>query len=183
VPSAPNKCGRGVEAVALNLFRMSLRLKPGKRFMFGSRRHFFLGAVAYSSAFFACASPGYLPVVGPAPLRFRPVLQPSRHVPAPPAASTTEPNPIPEKTKIVEPVTAPATLLSAPAPEPPVAAGQTNAVVEPSRPEDVVSPQMLIKYFNKSTNGSSTMITAPIDFTPPRSGEPPSSKASYSTSP
>lgn len=55
--------------------------------------------------------------------------------------------------------------------------------IEQTRPEDVVSPQMLLKFFNKGTNGAATSVTVPLDFTPPRPAEPSNSKASYSTGP
>jgi hypothetical protein len=44
----------------------------------------------------------------------------------------------------------------------------------------VVSPQMLLKYFNKSTNGNTTGVIAPIQFSPPQSIGAPSSTATYS---
>jgi hypothetical protein len=79
-------------------------------------------------------------------------------------------------------------LLARPLPAPPVeepAAVTNQAVVlpEPARHDDVVSPQMLLKYFNKSTNGATTGVLAPFEFSPPQTGEPPSSKATYSHSP
>jgi hypothetical protein len=52
-----------------------------------------------------------------------------------------------------------------------------------TRPEDVVSPQMLLQFFNKSTNGPANSVVAPIEFTPPKAPEPPTSKGSYSTGP
>ena len=67
----------------------------------------------------------------------------------------------------------------------------------PTMPDGLVSPQMLLKYFRTSTNGSpkevrngsSMGLIAPLGFTPPLVTEPappppppPSSKATYSTS-
>ncbi len=49
-------------------------------------------------------------------------------------------------------------------------------------PDGVVSPQMLLKFFNKSTNGPSTTVIAPMDFRPPNPTPLPS-KATYSTGP
>jgi hypothetical protein len=54
-----------------------------------------------------------------------------------------------------------------------------NAATESPGAADVISPQMLLKYFNKSTNGTGTGIIAPLDLTAPRA-QPPSSKATYS---
>jgi hypothetical protein len=75
-----------------------------------------------------------------------------------------------------------------PAVEPVVmeAASDTNQIQSltlPSNPDEVVSPQMLLRYFNKSTNGASASVIAPMEFTPPPAAPAPSSKASFSTSP
>jgi hypothetical protein len=130
------------------------------------------------------ADPGYLPRIGPASLRFRSV----------PTAATNQlvlsaPEPDPEAE--LEP-TAPKddkpTAATIPAPTPtPAPAAIVNEVssgpTEPTPPDEVVSPQMLLKYFNKSTNGTSSTVIAPLDFTPPKPVEPNSSKATYSTGP
>lgn len=76
---------------------------------------------------------------------------------------------------------APAPAPPAPVHEPASTNDQANVIVEQPQPDGVVSPQMLLKYFNKSTNGNAAGVNAPLDFTPPRLAEPPSSKAEYST--
>jgi hypothetical protein len=60
--------------------------------------------------------------------------------------------------------------------------GTAQPPVESSPPEPVVSPQMLLKYFTKSTN-SMAPAASPIDFNPPKSVEAPPSRATYETSP
>jgi hypothetical protein len=137
-------------------------------------------AGALAVAGFAAASPGYLPCVGPAPLRFRPpppvinqiVLAAPEVEPVPTVASPVPFGPMPE-------------LPPAPPPtEPPAIINHVSSgIPDTTRPEEVVSPQMLLKYFNKSTNGTSSSVITPLDFTPPKSPEPPPSKATYSTGP
>ena len=138
-------------------------------------------AVCSSLAPLAWSGPGYLHTVGPAPLRFCPPLAPNTNLTVlPPPASSTEsvaqandlfavPNLLP----LAEIPLTPAT------PEPAPAVNQTNSP-DASRPDGLVSPQMLLKFFNKSTNGSVTGVVAPVDLTTPRPAELPSSKATYS---
>jgi hypothetical protein len=127
----------------------------------------------------ASTGPGYLASAGPAPLRF---FSPPPPAPASADAATSTnhvqtagptqpeamPQPIATPAPAVEPV---------PAQTPP--ATDMNAATEPPEPADVISPQMLLKYFNKSTNGTATGIIAPIDLSAPPA-QPPSSKATYS---
>lgn len=141
------------------------------------------------------ANAGYLPQVGPVPLRFRippplPVNQAAAPLPTPitlptpPISSSTPETPQagPEK-EIVVPKPGPAVEIEAGAPafiRPPVVA-----------PDAVISPQMLIKYFMNSTNAPTNNapgVGVPFGFTPPAAGtpvstSPPRSKATYSISP
>ncbi len=126
---------------------------------------------------------GYLRVVGPAPLRFRakpaPLVTPPAPVetsPAPvvPAVVTPDFSVVPNLLSIP---TAPAPVITE---APTATTSDTNAVIEPARSEEVVSPQMLLKYFNKSTNGTTTGIIAPIQFSPAQPASAPSSTATYS---
>jgi hypothetical protein len=61
-----------------------------------------------------------------------------------------------------------------------------NAAV-PVPPDAIVSPQMLIKYFTLSTNGTGMSAAAPVGFTPPTVAvpgtPPPSSRPAPSTPP
>jgi hypothetical protein len=119
------------------------------------------------------ANLAYLPAVGPAPLRFQPDFKPVKHIVA---------TPPPEPAQAAAPV-APAKaqpVAPTPAPEPTPVVVQPAAVVEPPKPDGVVSPQMLLKYFNRGTNADAA-TSPPAGFTPPGQIEPPSSKASYST--
>ncbi len=120
------------------------------------------------------ANVGYLPTVGPAPLRFRPDYKAAIHIVATHTAEVAQPS------APVLPVTVPTPILTPAVAEPTPAVAQPVATVEPSRPDGVVSPQMLLKYFGRGTNAEAT-AGAPLGFTPPRQVEPPSSKASYST--
>lgn len=137
---------------------------------------------------------GYLPVIGPAPFRFAPVMAPAtNHVtisaPIKPAIPATPP---PPPTNAVAKVLAPAPPAPVPAKPPvtatvtPVITGASSPMEEPSPVDSVVSPQMLLKYFNNRTNSAPSVVTpvgAPIDFTPPRAPGPPPSTATFSTGP
>ena len=129
------------------------------------------------------AAPGYLATVGPAPLRFRSLItvvtprsQPIVTVNQPPVATVV--------TNESAATPAPHVTLDTNSPVivPPTPAAITNEVyMTPAlRPDDVISPQMLLRYFNRSTNGTSTTILAPLNVTPAKPAEPPSSKATYS---
>jgi hypothetical protein len=135
---------------------------------------------------FASAAPtiGYLPVVGPAPLRFiiaprvltnqfRPVLPPPE--PARVFMPTEPIQPPPAEPAVVHP--------QEPARDTPAAATPLRELPMEAAPADeVVSPQMFLKFFNKSINISNS-VAAPVDFMPPKIAEPPVSKATYSTGP
>ena len=146
----------------------------------------FAGAVFAGFAYGVSASSGYLPTVGPVPIRFRAV--------APPVTNLMKmPLPAPESPAPVAP--APAVVAPAPAVQPvPVVqvAPKTNSVAVDTQPEPEpiypnsqprVSAQMLLKYFNHSTNGPGTGIIAPLDFAPPAAGTTPPSTATYTTDP
>ena len=145
------------------------------------------------------ASPdcGYLTRVGPAPLRFAPVIKPSTNQPvvrvvtapvkaSPPSVAPT--NMATAATSVLPPAQ-PGSTQSVPTAS---NALSTNAVaqqplIQPG-PADgaAVSPQMLLRYFSPSTNGQPGVVapvSAPMDFTPPRAPGPAPSTASYSTSP
>jgi|HubBroStandDraft_2_1064218.scaffolds.fasta_scaffold402347_2 hypothetical protein len=154
------------------------------------------------------ADTGYLARTGPLPLRFReepPAI--IKHI------NASFPPPF------LPPYFPPPTLISLPTPsmpatppdtsqatnDPPLPGATTNgAALEfvarrlvddpapPAGPDGIVSPQMLLKYFTTSTNGSpkagrnpvSVGVIAPLGFTPPMAEPgpmpPPSSKATYS---
>jgi hypothetical protein len=132
---------------------------------------------AYAGALISSwAGMAYLPAIGPAPLRFLPALKPfTQSVPPLPAAAQPAPPPGEKAEKPSGPV----------APSQPInvspATGPTDTGAEPAPADGVISPQMLLKYFNKPTNSNAPNVKAPLDFIPPRTGEPRSSKAEYST--
>ena len=158
--------------------------------MIGRLRHWAgVGAVLTGLVCGVSATPGYLPAVGPAALRFRPAAPsgtnlirmplPPPDVPAssPSTASTntaadTEAKPAPTAANASS---APLTFTATNAPPQPEATGFGA--------EPLISPQMLLKYFNRSTNGTGVGIIAPVDFAPPAPAPPRSSTATYSTGP
>ncbi len=128
----------------------------------------------------------YLPLVGPPPLRFAaPPDLTKKLISLPPIALTNPvshlsmPKPIAQTQTNAAPIA-----MTLPAPAPTAVPG-TNA--PPANLDigggqaDLIAPQMLLRYFSRGTNTSSTVV-APVGFTPP-SGSPGASSASYSTSP
>lgn len=134
---------------------------------------------------------GYLPLVGPTPLRFEPPpsaqSQPARRLPSlaqlvhpapPPAAAVTNaPEPAPTETGpgLPEP---PATGLPRPqlnlGPElPPLTSRNQSA------PDMGLNPQVILGYLVPlTTNAPAGQFQPPI-FVPPQAPEPPSSRATY----
>jgi hypothetical protein len=122
----------------------------------------------------------YLPAVGPAPLRFRAPYKPNANTVTTPSPVVSQPA-FPAPTEDAEKTPAPA--LPPPVHEPAPAPIQTNAVVETPPSDGVISPAMLLKYFNRSTNGAAAGVGAPPHFTPAAGVEPQSSKVDSSTPP
>lgn len=154
--------------------------------MFGCFRQLTLaGAVLTGLALGVSASPGYLPAVGPAALRFRAAVEPATNLVRMPLPSPETPPaiqlPPPVAAVPAAPVVAPAPVVLA------ASSAPTNSAPEPdpgsatSGPQ--VSAQMLLKFFNRSTNGAAAGIIAPMDFAPPGTAKAPSSTATYSTDP
>jgi hypothetical protein len=163
--------------------------------MFGSWRHFLLIALtSLVLPVYAGTEPlGYLAAIGPAPLRFRAPLMPTTRVFVPPMPAPPVPpepsKPVPVSLEVVpQPAAASSPSFSTSGPTPTAITPQPATIVnevssggtQPTQAEEVVSPQMLLRYFSKSTNGVSTSVIAPLNFTPPRPVEQPSSKATYS---
>ena len=160
--------------------------------MFGRLRHWAEGGAALLGlAFAVSASPGYLPAVGPAPLRFRPAAPPAANLvkmPLPPP----DPPPAAPPSAAATPSAAAGTQANtaAPAAAPSSATVLLTATNNPAAPEAAapgsdprISPQMLLRYFTPSTNGPAGGIIAPLDFAPPVAPKPASSTATYSTQP
>ena len=125
------------------------------------------------------AAGGYLPQVGPASLRYRPLPQPAARqisqrilfecpaaAPLPPPSVT-----LPVPTAPAAPATVPVPVTNPPAVEYD-ARDFGGAAMRMPRPDLMISPQMLIKYFTPSTNGSGTGAGAPVGFTPPTAAPP-----------
>jgi hypothetical protein len=156
--------------------------------MFGRLRHWAeAGAALLGLAFAVSAGPGYLPAVGPAPLRFRTDPPPATNVvkmPLPPpdpppstsaVATDTQTNAAPATPAAAAPSAAPVLLTATNSPVTPDAA--------PASSEPKISPEMLLKFFTPSTNRPSGEVIAPLDFAPPATAKPASSTATYSTQP
>ena len=130
---------------------------------------------------FGASGPGYLATVGPAPLRFfslpKPAPAPAPAATAPADANLPEmPNPYDVINAFNSNVNARASVPMPTTPQPEQTPNvDMNAATQPPQPGDVVSPQMLLKYFNKSTNGTGTGIIAPMDLSNPQPTQPPSS--------
>ena len=120
----------------------------------------------WSMAALASSDLGYLPRVGPVPLRLASVARIyTNHFVLPEPVAVVQPVPVVHK------VEKPAPPHALPPVELPAVATETNngaghVFPEPS-PDGVVSPQMFLKFFNKPTVGT-TNIDAPADFTPPK---------------
>jgi hypothetical protein len=138
--------------------------------MFGCFRHILPAAIGFFGVVAAWAGAGYLPQVGPVPLRFRALPPPpTRQItePLPPPAPPPAPVPAvsPKLPALTAPVVVPVPVTNAPAVE--YNARDFGAVAVPVPPDAMVSPQMLIKYFTLSTNGTGMSAVAPVGFTPP----------------
>ena len=155
--------------------------------MFGRLRHWAeAGAALPVLAFAVSAGPGYLPTIGPAPLRFRAELPPAVNVvkmplpppapaPAAPPPSSTTPTAAADIPTNAAPAAAPVLLTAT---NPPVTPEAVPASSEPR-----ISPEMLLKYFTPSPNRPASGVIAPLDFAPPATAKPASSTATYSVHP
>jgi hypothetical protein len=129
------------------------------------------------------AGSGYLPTIGPVPLRFRNAPEPiaissatTTNAPTPPPAPPPLPlafmdlppeAPIPTNGPDVDP---PISVLDPKLAEPYVAEAKSPAPLPATAADPVVSPEMLVKYFAQPgpTNvGNSTPSNPQVGFTPP----------------
>lgn len=163
-------------------------LRPAKQPSFRNRGGLLFAVIIFLNAVAAASSgPGYLPVVGPPPLRFaRRIQSPTNHFvpPVPEPAAAVAPPPAPEKLAVLPaPAPHPTDAALSPTNAQPATAAPAQLPIESPPPDGaVVSPQMLMRFFNKSTNGQ-TSVVAPMEFNPPRPAGPPPSTATYSTGP
>lgn len=124
----------------------------------------------------AAARTGYLPVVGPAALRFAPAREVKLVGIAPPSQTTpvTAAIPMPTPQAGGEGAT-----------EYHAASGQseTAGTIGPATDESSITPQMLVEFFRskaKPTASTEKSVLVPLAFTPPISNPPhPSSSATY----
>ncbi len=150
---------------------------------------------------------GYLPALGPSPLRFQTPVDPSFRFVLPPlprsdaAPATVRPRSQPVADRVAplppESLAAVDTVAVSPAPldVPSGDAGPGAAPViaeadpggmpnlpPPASPPPPLTPQMLVPYFQpirSGTNGANGMVALPLDFTPPLPLASPASRASY----
>jgi hypothetical protein len=132
---------------------------------------------ALSAATGASTCPGWLPTVGPGSLRFSAAPGPRALGVAPPVVGNAHAAVVPKSEN------APPTRGVLPTPaQMPKAGTQVTPPVESGPPEVEISPQMLLKYFAKPTNGVAP-AQAPPEPTPPKAAEEPPSRAIYETGP
>ena len=154
-----------------------------------SRRFSRFGLLAMAVS--ATAGPGYLPTVGPAPLRFQPPPPPTAVEPVdlpplavtePPAKPTTHGAEAAEPTSPPSPPVDPGTpSLEQAALEPPPAAPM---VPLPPPVPGPMAAQMFLQYFtgHAGTNSMGLSVFAPVGFVPPLPlSAPPSSTATFQT--
>jgi len=157
--------------------------------MFGRLSHWAIAGAALSGlAMRVLATPGYLPVVGPVALRFLAPAQPvtnQAQTPLPPPVAPPVNPPPPAEVAVKTSAPAPSAPPAAPPADtnPPVDLSTSAPAATSSPPDPMISTQSLLKFFNRSTNGPSSAVIAPMNFAPPASAIPPSSSATYSTSP
>jgi hypothetical protein len=145
--------------------------------MFGHLRHLVPATTAFLGvAAMVWAGPGYLPTVGPVPLRFRPLPQvpvvstnASAQAPAPAPISFVDlPEEAPQTNTFEE---APSTPVVVPQGSPYTAEAQSPEPQQSAPAEPVISPEMLVKYFaqpSPTTNSANVAGQTPqAGFTPP----------------
>ena len=159
--------------------------------MFGRARHWAGAGTVFAGLVVGIqAAPGYLPVVGPPPLRFRSPPQPATNLVhlalPPPDLPVSEPATPPGGAYNQTKTTTPGGTNAAPTTAPLVSGATNNPAGPDSTPltsQPLISPQMLLKFFNRSTNAPGNEVVAPMNFAPPTPAKPPSSTATYSTDP
>jgi hypothetical protein len=116
---------------------------------------------------------GYLPVIGPSPIRVEP-----HHTHTAAILPPLDMGDGPKTNSVVETVKD--------VPVAPIKVASHSAapveVTQTVQPDPTVSPQILIPYFETNAGGTNrqTVIVAPVPFTPPRGEIPASSTATYS---
>ena len=154
-----------------------------------------------AAALAATAGPGYLPTVGPPAVRFEKpapataesplvlpplvVIEPRPAVPsADPANPLAQPGPL-APSEPGNPLIDVAPLDSVAAPNAPMMTMDPSATNAAQIDPSVLAPQMFMKYFTgrPGTNGNGVSIYAPVGFVPPLPVAPPSSSASFRTTP
>jgi hypothetical protein len=130
-------------------------------------------------------SPGYLATVGPNSLRFqepvveKPAPPPEMTNDAPPVVSVPLPEPPKQKPAVTDVDASMNNQL--PVPDSITGTNQVSAIPMsgiPAQNNDVVSPQMLLKFFNKGTNAIG-QVYVPIGSAVVNPSEPLKSKATY----
>jgi hypothetical protein len=154
-----------------------------------------------AAALCATAGPAYLPTVGPPAIRFeKPAPVPAESPVLLPPLSFIEPRPAVPSAEPASPLAQPGPLAPAEPANPLVDVAPLDSVLPPNAPATVMdpsatnaalpdpsalAPQMFMKYFTgrPGTNGNGVSIYAPVGFVPPLPVAPPSSSASFQTTP
>jgi len=137
----------------------------------------------------AAAAPGYLPVVGPSPLRFEePKSPPKAHLILPPLPMVevqTGTNLPPENGSAFTPWPEQPPSVSSNASAPLlVIVMQTNAPALAAPELLPLAPQMFMPYFTRNVGTNGAAVSVPLTFLPPAPlGPPPSSTARYEVTP
>jgi hypothetical protein len=133
-----------------------------------------IGFAVLAAISFGAKPPGYLPRIGPAPLRFQPPAKsPELTVALPPLVMCDPP---PEKHEVM---TNDAVTVEAPVqtPPPPVVVGPA-----PVRAQPDFTPQMLMPFFTNHGTNQAPQMMVPFEFIPPAATPTipaPPSKATY----
>lgn len=153
--------------------------------------------VAVASLGFALAvsaDSGYL-ASGPTELRFLPptpsvpraFLAAIAAQPIAPANVSTNAEALAPVPNLPGPLNTNTVVTTAKSPDPVVQTPQVAPVVGTQSQDDTVSPQMLVPFFNNNNNrgrkGSDAGVIMPLNFAPPQTIAPVSSKATYTNAP
>jgi len=118
----------------------------------------------------------YLPKIGPAPLRFQaPGKGPDISALLPPLAMS---DPAPLEEFIGPPASTNAPVAIEPLADPAPAPQEPRVTAQPSEP--LLSPQMLMQFFNRDATNHNVNVLVPYQFNPPPANIPaPPSRATY----
>ncbi|MGZ5544579.1 MAG: hypothetical protein ACXWIU_07875 [Limisphaerales bacterium] len=133
-----------------------------------------IGFAVLAAISFGAKPPGYLPRIGPAPLRFQPPAKPLEQTVALPPLVMCDPPP--EKHEVMVNDATPVEAPVQPTP-PPVVVGPA-----PARVQADFTPQMFLPFFTNHGTNQAPQVVVPFEFIPPAASPTipaPPSKATY----